>query len=725
MATSTFFLPLLETKAGQVYLQTGTNSIVDFDTFNGFTPTGAEVLKAGGVSFSANSDPTYQGRMTLSYVGSSIQLNYNGNNWSAGSTIAPAAFSLGLDYKDIAWATVGTGEGSFDLFPITPVLGGGAPPLAGSNWEWAGGSEFVFQVIPLIMPTVASVSPSVISTSGTQTITVTLVRPLNPVQNPTVTFSGTGLTVSGGVVANKNSYGSITGWTFTATAVNTSPTIQVVMSASENLQYLKGDVIVTEMVTYMTNVSVGSPVTVSTPSVAPTVSSFTVTAPDTYGWTDSANGSQGFSGRITVSLTVASNTNNFSSASIIAMPGSVLATEQQAFKGTRITLGAGIPNGQPYTGQSAGGDLVYYQDYTLVVDTGVVFSSAGGTFLGASVSTTDQLTTNFWSSIEFFNCNPTQQFTAYSLVMTDISGDSYTTKSGIGQGIPITTWQTDVNNVYAFPSTPPSFYNQVGWNFYVQEVWSYAGGGLDSILRAELRNGTTNAVIATTTTRSADPLSILPTLGPLYFPNVNLSSLGVGTSNIYIRLYSKATSYTFSGVGYIDTPLQPLTMTSNSNGGGGGAWIGGCFTPETYIMTVDGPKKIANVNIGDLLLTVSDADFTNNVANSLKPYKVTDKLIHQDAPYHTLNINGILTTNEHLWATSDAIFDRADAIKKTVVVDLQDQSLVTVAAITIEGPVVPLVMNLTVETAHTFLVSPSMFGPWTLVHNMKSESLYL
>jgi hypothetical protein len=54
--------------------------------------------------------------------------------------------------------------------------------------------------------------------------------------------------------------------------------------------------------------------------------------------------------------------------------------------------------------------------------------------------------------------------------------------------------------------------------------------------------------------------------------------------------------------------------------------------------------------------------------------------------------------------------------------DLIDQTPVAIAAVKLTGSVVPEVQNLTVEDAHTFLVAPSMFGPWFLVHNTKKQT---
>jgi hypothetical protein len=277
-------------------------------------------------------------------------------------------------------------------------------------------------------------------------------------------------------------------------------------------------------------------------------------------------------------------------------------------------------------------------------------------------------------------------------------------------GIPATGWDA-TNGVPINPLTLYTSGNSLV--FAIQEVWSKEPSSPDPILKAELRTGST--LLATTSTRDS--------AGILTFPSIAASVLPVGIDNLFVRIYSKASTYTFTGVGYLDTPNQPITIASGSGGGGNGGG-GGCFVPETYVLTVDGPKKIKDINIGDLIITLSENNFVH-ATGSLAPYRVSDKLVHNDREYATLNINGVLTTDEHLWATTGNTFDRADTISKIIAIDLSESKTlpVSIAAIKLTGPVVPEVLNLTVDEARTFLVAPSMFGPWSLVHNIKSKSI--
>ena len=718
--TSYYYLPLLETKDGKVYLNTGTTSVVDFETYNGFTPSGDQAIQSGMLSISSTSDPIYQGRLSLTFNGSAFELGYNGSNWSDNkASVVPAEFYLALDYKDAAWSVVNGGVAVSDLFPVTypaytPSGGGGPvlPPNAqtGPTYEFAGGSRISLHVVPLVMPEVASISPSSIIANGIQqAVTVTLQRPLNPSQNPNVVFYSSELTVLAGVVANKNSYGSIIGWTFNVIAPSQAfATGYISMSASESLQYLKNDLITTEAVTYMSNVGIGA-ISIAG-SIAATITSIVASAYMTTGWTSITNGIQEYAGNIQVAITASSISNNFLSAKVIAKPNGTTA---------RIDLGTATPNGQPYTGNTTSGGIIYYQDYTLVVNTGTLLNTSQNYDLGAVVTTADLNATTLWSSNLFWNCNPTSQFSAYTFGLVGIGGTTQApvtiTWTSVG-GIPATSWVSPSGGTA--PTPLALFRTSTNLVFGIKEVWQKEPSSQEPVLRAELRLGA-GTLLATATTRNA--------AGTLVFPSIPSSIIPIGANTLFVRIFSKATGYTWTAPGYLDTPAQPITMAltgSTGSGGGGGGGGGGCFVPETYVMTVDGPKKIKDIKIGDLIMTISEKDYEAGISG-IRPFKVSDKLIHSDKPYGTLNINGVLTTSEHLWATIGNTFDRSDAITKVMAIDLADQSVVPVAVIKLEGPVVAEVQNLTVEEAHTFLVAPSMFGPWSLVHNMKSQNLAL
>jgi hypothetical protein len=682
----------------------GTLGQINFDYYNGITPSVADALSSGVIRISSDSDALHQGRIKLATYGSGVRLEYTGAKWADVAQSLPPQFNLNIEEEDIVWYAPGSG---FDLSAISlPLV---VPPNTptGPTYEYSGGSKLQIKVFPLVSPEVASVSPTVLAGGATQDITVTLKRPLHPTQTPTVAFqSASGLlTFNGAPRVNKNASGGIVSWTISVTASSSAASsVAVTMTAQDAaLHYLSGDVIVTQAYNY-TPTPINLPAMSISKAIATqplAITSVQAVGPDsaygvaaTDGWTATASGQQAFAGKIVVTATVSSPANNFSSGSVIAKATGTTA---------RITLGTASLKGSPYVGNNSSGTTLYYQDYYMVVDTGLLLTRDQSYDIGFS-AVADGVTTTSWINNVFVNQNLTKQFTSYNMTVNFSGAASYT-----AVGIPASTWvASSTGTSGAVPSL------NGGASFGIQELWGYksAGASFDSILKQELRvtgPGKTDELVKSVTARDPN--------GYLEIANVDTSAWTAGYYDFVFRIYSKATTYSFDGVnqGYIDTPAQSFRVAHSTGGGGG------CFAGKTYVMTVDGPKTIDSIKVDALVMSASDVDF--QAGNfTLTPKKTLAVLVHDDRAYETVNLNGILTTPEHPWATSDREFTEVSEMTDASLVmsvDILHNETYPVSAIQIPGPDLETVYNLTIEDTHTYLVAPSIFGPWYLVHNAK------
>ena len=725
--TYSYYLPILEGVSGQVYLNNGTLGSVDFDSFNGASPTPANALDAGIIKISAYSDALYQGRLSLQTSGSGIALVYNGAKWSPKYAIVlPNRFSLVIEENDVVWFTP---TPSFDVASRTASLI--VPPNApvGPTFDYSGGSAVSIGIVPLVVPEVASVSPKVVTAGEAQTIKVKLARPLHASQTPNVVFQcPSGLVVfNGAATPNRNSSGCIESWDISVTpvsSISTAVSDMTIAFVEPSLTYLNGDVIST-----VTSYSYSAPITLPAIGISkaiviepPVITSVQAVIPDitaygvvsTDGWTSISEGEQAYAGKIVIIATVSSTANNFSSGYVVAK---ATGTNNRFFVNASV---AASLKGSPYVGLNISGQSLYFQDYYMVIDTGAVgdlgLNSYASYDVGFTVSA-DGMTTTSWINNTFVNQNLSQQFrTGYQIrvtsrhlrtpgIMHPVFNDYYDINYW-GEGYPSWRWRNDYPNVAYSEPLLDSFVN-----VSIQELWGYKSSSpeMDSVYKTELYvNGPdypTNELLQEMRKRDTDNYLIT---GDIY-----TTDWTDGVYNFIVRLFSKATTYKFDGVneGFLDTPGQPLQV-SHYVGTGGGGTGGGCFTHNTYVLTDNGPVKINQLVPGNGVITVSEANFKSNVFD-LASYTISTVFSHE-GEQQILSVNGVETTPNHPWAMGKA-FEEAKHLSSCVT--LTEDKLLIGAVILAPIGAVNLVYNIEVEGAHTYLVSNSPNGPWYLVHN--------
>ncbi len=704
-----YYLPLLETVPAKIYLDNSASSGLVLDSYDGITPTAQETLDTQAIRISKNSDSLSQGKLSLSVVtrpSDSLTvpaLLYSGTKWADTTTILPSTFSLIVEQSDIAWF-IRNPNPVMDLSAIRGSTIVPPNPPVGPHYFYSGGSRLEVSVLPLVWPEVAAISPSTVTGGTTQDLTITLKRPLHPTQNPTVTFSCPGgqlIIAPGAPRANKNQNGGIISWTVTVTTSSQPSTASITMTAVDPaLEHMDGDALVTSAVSYLTNVTIGSIMNSGAAvTIPPAITSVQVLAPNgslntpsTDGWVGASGGKQAYSGKILVNATVSSPSNNFSTAGVIA---------KQSGTTSRINLGNATTVGSPYVGTDSSGNTLYFQDYSMIVDTGVSLNQYSSYDIGYT-ATAGGVTTTSWVNNVFANQNITQQFSSYSIDI--VQGTNEWTSTGL----PTTTWS---GTGLASSPTPVLTTTQ---SISIGDLWGSktVSSGVDSVLKQEIYvtgPGKTNELVSSVSGRNAD--------GTLSFATVDTTAWSAGYYDFTFRIYSKATTYKFDGVnsGFVNTPPQSLQVSHTYFGGGG------CFIGNTYVLTVDGPKKIEDIKVGDFVITVSDKEFEAG-RFELMAKKVINKLVHSEKMYETVNLNGIITTPEHPWATSDYKFTEVSEMgdkTKVMSVDLTNKTIVPVSAILTPDTPLSTVFNLSVEDTRTFLVAPNMFGPWYLVHNMK------
>ena len=559
---SKFYVPLLEGKSGKLYLK---NSALGF--YYAGIPGGvssanpATFLSSGVLAISSYSQSTYQGRLALQQNPSNssdkrFELQYNGAAWDANMA---DDFSMNLVCRDVAFSTGGS---QYDLYNYSP-----GPPIGVVDvyYDRRGGSGYDFYVRAKAIPTPISFSPSSIPADGQpHIITVTLKTRLHSSQSPTMQFalvdSGAPTVTLGSPVPIRNSAGQITGYTISVTANNQpSASGHWRLSASENIEYLKNDTIVTETVTYYTNYTFSNALTVQQATVAEPLkvygASFSAGAGVDAYWGKLESGTGGrFAGGLFATVKVSSGAPLGSEfIEVWAKPTSGGSREVVlGYYGPPVgsgwsqgSAGLGCSTGDFVDGEtlSQGGSTLYTRAYHFSFDTSDKMDSAGSWDFGYSVWKNNKVEPAIESAMftgSRCNGNLTNNYGAYNVQLW------------AGQTVPgewTGGWST---------STTPAFAGVV--TCFLSENWN----------AYETGSGSTSPFF--------DEIKYRIDGGSW----VSLSPSALSTSML---------ASAFSGGG------------GTSGGGGGG---GGCVPAGTPVLTEKGWKAVETVKIGDMLVGFDD-----------------------------------------------------------------------------------------------------------------------
>ncbi|MBI4493717.1 MAG: hypothetical protein HY690_13075, partial [Chloroflexi bacterium] len=166
------------------------------------------------------------------------------------------------------------------------------------------------------------------------------------------------------------------------------------------------------------------------------------------------------------------------------------------------------------------------------------------------------------------------------------------------------------------------------------------------------------------------------------------------------------------GLGKAVAALAPRLVGTLSAADNLGGTLASCvinsFSADTPVQTADGPRPIASLKVGDLVLAYDEA------TGSLGLYPITELISYEDEQVVKLAIDGevLATTPEHPFFTLEHGWLPAQALTAGLHVRKSDGGFGIVHALALEHQ--PQRMyNLTVEGAHTFFVGD---GQW-LVHN--------
>ena len=691
--TIKYYLPILDKPVADFSGQLVVNGVV-FESYNGATPTIAQAISTGAIKLVPS--PFYTNAFSLApYGANGLALKFaNGYSWPAGNS--QSSFPLQVLYSDISWYDAGSNTA--DLF--VPVGDG-----SGSSTEvFSGGSGISIEVKPLIWPAVNTQSSiSFPADNQPHTVYVTLARPLHVLQNPTVSITKPGSIAISPITATKDATNHITGWTFTATASSAVSGNLSISLTEPSLQYLKNGIIVTEAVTYVSDFVIG---TISTTQSAPTVwniSSFGPPSAGTNGFVGSATvggvAYYGYAGFITITGTVQSDVPSaFVSAKIVG---------KQVGSSTQFDLATMTPVGSPSLIGSS-----YYQTYTATIDTGVAYSNLvtmDAVNIGMVATNTSGTQVSTYASQQFLNRNLDTSFANW-WITTDITtyGEAFSyTNVGLTTGTTSWSFTSDQNSsgtiAYGYLGSSGTIYlaDKSGQKVVLDPA-------LDNIQKVELWvNGalwiTVNPTVRVTGDPAGSPLMVTPS------PVLMVSATPY---SIKFRLFPKSTYGVAPGTAYLETPTVSIRSASNTGSGS-------CFAPNTYVLTSNGPRYIKDLVVGQMVKTISEANFKNG-SNTLGNYTIQEVFKHTEGS-NMISINGISTTLDHLWATEGGSFVTADILTSCATVNLGlGQSTVSYQPIfKTSAPAEQVVYNLHVDTAVTYLVAPSIFGPWKLVHNSK------
>jgi hypothetical protein len=367
------YIPLLEGNQAELFITNDpvNSTLFNFQTYNGQGVTATAGLKTFLLS---GDNGSWAGKLAVRTDVGSFLLNYNGATFDAN---VPSTL-LTVTSEDISWYAAGV----TDTFSPT---------------SQGGGVQIQIEVDYLTRASVGSVSPQTIVGDGSQhTFVINLVKPLHPLQNSTqcnVSFSS--LITVNSVSPNTNSSGAITGWTVvtTASTVLNTTSVNMTVTLSGSITYLKIRDFVTETVTYYNQVV-----------AAVQVSGATVFPPSNVVFSAISNSQDAAIGGIgastTLSCTVQSAGNNFGQLSF-----------QYQNSGVNSVVSPGralfVPSVGPTNIRQSGS--AWLADYSLTALTGGFFSTglyAGQFFnLGYIVTNTDGQTLTFWSPINYIGVN--------------------------------------------------------------------------------------------------------------------------------------------------------------------------------------------------------------------------------------------------------------------------------------------------------------------------------
>jgi hypothetical protein len=256
------YLGLLEGTPGVLYITNSTTGGTNFTlpTFNGQTPGGAAETSAFTLT---GNNGSWSNKLSVTNPGGGfVTLGYNG----APSDANVASTEITLTQDDVSWYSPSIG---IDLFQAT---------------SQGGGQSFSIQVLWLVNANV-TVSPLSVQGNGEAVnFTISLVKPLPPIQNNTsaqMAFDAAFGSVT--VVASPvlNSAGWITAFTATATPVSTSSakTSNVQVTVFGQCTYLVGTSFTTATVNYFQQTI---SIAVAAQTGGPIISMPSLTSSDTY-----------------------------------------------------------------------------------------------------------------------------------------------------------------------------------------------------------------------------------------------------------------------------------------------------------------------------------------------------------------------------------------------------------------------------------------------------------
>lgn len=228
------YIPLLEGSQGQIYVYNDpSNPTFSFQSYYGSTPDGTSAAANDFTLVGDNS--AWQGQVSVRFDtgNNKFELFYNGSGGLTPGELFPANVlktSLTITAADIAWFEAS--DKAYDTFAVTQAGGGKVTLIP------------IFYLLNPYLPSspnngFATVSPTTIQGDGTQkTFTVTLTRPLPPLQNATtmaVTWGGTQPT--GTTVSANLGTGALQGWIVSYTVKATWATQAAATTATMNVTF--------------------------------------------------------------------------------------------------------------------------------------------------------------------------------------------------------------------------------------------------------------------------------------------------------------------------------------------------------------------------------------------------------------------------------------------------------------------------------------------------------
>lgn len=230
--TSKPYLPLLEGVPATVYVCQPSGSF-QYPTLPDNTTIDPNLaLQAGALTIQGDNG-SYQGKLGLSWNGTSYSLAYNG----AAVDVNIPSTDITVQVADVAWYNSNIG---FDLFTADAEIYGTTVPLQ-VNW--------------LVSPVVSSYLPQITGDGNAHEVYFTLAKPMPPIQAATTTATataGTGLTVQQ-VVNSVNSLGWILGFVVYVQTVSTTTQInsQITLTVTDTPTFLNGTTFSTGPYTYI------------------------------------------------------------------------------------------------------------------------------------------------------------------------------------------------------------------------------------------------------------------------------------------------------------------------------------------------------------------------------------------------------------------------------------------------------------------------------------------